>query len=106
MRAALRQLEEYWLAPGDAGDASPVFVGGSAGRQHRAELSIADLVLAAEVAQLHLLPNGEGDALLAASPRVRAWLAAVEAATAPHWREAHAAAAAAVSALRAPQAKL
>jgi hypothetical protein len=57
-------------------------------------------------AQLRLLPNGEGAALLAASPRVVAWLAAVEAATAPHWAHCQAAAADAVAALRAPQAKL
>ena len=98
MRAALRQLEEYWLAPGAAGEAKPLLVGSAAGQR----ASIADLVLAAETAQLRLLPNGEGDAMLAPWPRVRAWLAAVEAATAPHWNDAHAAAAAAVAALRAP----
>ena len=104
LHAALRQLEEYWLAPraGGAADA-PAFVGGAAAVQRP---SIADLVLAAETAQLLLLPNGEGEALLAAWPRVVAWLSAVEAATAPHWSQCNAAARAAVAALRAPQAKL
>ncbi len=62
-----------------------------------ADVSIADLVLAAEVAQLELLaaaPGGVGPRaaeLLAPHARVATWLRAVEAATAPHWGEAHAA---------------
>lgn len=94
LRLALRQLEEYWLLPGEGG-----FIGGFA------RASIADLVLAAEVAQLDMLPRGEGQALLAPWPRVRKWLAGVAAATAPHWG-ALAAEAATASAIRPPGAKL
>jgi glutathione S-transferase len=99
LKLALRQLEEYWLAGSKEGGA--LFVGGFAQRP-----SIADLVLAAEVSQLSMLPRGEGDALLEGWPRVRAWLSAVEAATAPHWADVSAQAATAVSAIRPPGAKL
>jgi hypothetical protein len=53
-----------------------------------------------------MLPRGEGAALLAPWPRVRAWLVAVAAATAPHWAALAAEATAAVSAIRPPGAKL
>ena len=53
-------------------------------------VSIADLVLGAEVAQLALLAGTvpDAEALLAPHPRVRQWLRALEAACAPHWRDA------------------
>ncbi len=102
LRLALKQLDGYWL------DGSAPFLGGGE------EISIADLVCAAEVAQLTLLdapgvapPSGQ--ALLAPYGRVRAWLAAVEAATAPHWADAHAgmlSAAALVAAAAKPAPKL
>ena len=53
-----------------------------------------------------MLPRGEAEALLAPWPRVRAWLAAVEAATAPHWADCNRAAAHALSAIRPPSAAL
>jgi hypothetical protein len=84
-RSALRQLETYWLAP------PARWVGGGAG-EATAEggVSIADLVLGSEVAQLTLLvrTTPDAEALLAPHPRVRAWLSAVESACAPHWRDA------------------
>ena len=99
LRAALRQLEEYWLAPRPGGGGGGFLSGAD-------RPSIADLVLAAEVAQLSMLPRGEGAALLSGWPRVRAWLAAVEAGAAPHWAEANEAGARLARALRAPGAKL
>jgi glutathione S-transferase len=104
LRLALKQLENYWL------EASAPFLGGAEA------ISIADLVCAAEVAQLALLDAPgvappSGAALLAPHARVRAWLAAVEAATAPHWgdvtRGMHATAAlVAAAAPQQPAAKL
>ena len=77
LRAALGQLESYWLRDGRR------FVSGE-------QPCIADLVLACEVSQLSLL-SVQPDAAALLSPRVRQWLAAVEAATQPHWGEVHAA---------------
>jgi len=77
LQAALRQLDAVWLAaPGR-------FLCGAQ------QLSIADLVLACEVAQLRLLSCSAAqpglEQLLAPHARVRAWLGAVEEAAGPHW---------------------
>lgn len=76
LQAALRQLSSVWLAGPE-----PFLCG--------EQVSIADLVLACEMAQLRLLacsaaPPGQAQ-LLAPHPRVVAWMAAVERATGPHW---------------------
>jgi len=94
LRAALRQLETYWLG------GAARFLGGTD------RPSIADLVLAAELVQLQLLPRGEGAALLAGAPRVRAWLQALEEAAAPHWANANTRMHAALAAAHAPKAAL
>eukprot|EP00271_Cylindrocystis_brebissonii_P016667 TRINITY_DN4078_c0_g2_i1.p2 TRINITY_DN4078_c0_g2~~TRINITY_DN4078_c0_g2_i1.p2 ORF type:complete len:142 (+),score=29.53 TRINITY_DN4078_c0_g2_i1:715-1140(+) len=75
--AALQTLETVWLngkAPFLAGNLQP---------------SIADLSLACELMQVELLGPTEKDELLLPVSRVRAWLAATEAATAPHFAETH-----------------
>ncbi len=95
LRAALRQLETYWLA-------GARFLGGE-------QPCIADLVCAAEVSQLVLLAaaprraHPDADALLAPHAPLRAWLAAVAEATAPHWADAHAAVAALAAAGAVPE---
>ena len=82
MVRALGQLEKYWLGRGEA------FVAGAG------PPTIADLILSCEVQQLELLdaPQDGTDmkGALRPYPRVRQWLAAVEAALAPHYADAHA----------------
>ena len=74
LREALAELNSYWLR-------DKAFLGGE-------QVCIADLVLGCEVSQLCLL-NVQPDAAALVPPRVAVWLAAVEAATQPHWATVH-----------------
>ncbi|KAI8468780.1 MAG: thioredoxin-like protein [Monoraphidium minutum] len=106
LRAALRDMERYWLRAGaaDGGGAGSADAGGGgggflAGR----EVSVADVLAACEVEQLSLLdadPSGPGmQQLLADRPATHAWLERVRAACAPEWDAAHATVRAAAAAM-------
>lgn len=84
LQAAMRTMEEVWLADVDADNAdSPQFLGGFSSP------TLADLSIACELMQLELLPPPVRSALFCPHPKVCRWLESVRSACRPHFDTVH-----------------